>query len=133
MQRVATRMLQRLRGSQHANEFRLGILASGGGQAGVFGAGVVCALKFLGITSDMFNVATGISAGACNLLYYCAGNPEEGSTIYWENNCENGFIRLWRFWRPVNIRYLENVMRYVKPPISQNLSLKAQNFFCRDY
>jgi predicted patatin/cPLA2 family phospholipase len=74
------------------------ILGLGGGLKGPYGAGQVLALNRLGLNKK-FDVAVGISAGACDLAYMLAGdekddyrNTFEGASIYNEECCDTEFL-----------------------------------------
>lgn len=90
----------------------VGVLSAGGAQMGAFSAGVLEYMIDLGLY-DKMDVAVGISASAPNIAHFLTKNKSAVAT-YWEDNI-NGLINLWRFWRVIDISYLENALRHSKP------------------
>lgn len=87
-------VIERFRGTMPVEEGRkLGILALGGGQAGVISAGVCVGMYSTG-AFDRADVLVGVSAGLAAVSYVETGQGEVGASIYWEDNIEGRFVKL---------------------------------------
>ena len=73
---------------------KIGLVVEGGGMRGVISAGTLGALLEEGFY-DCFDAAYGSSAGAMNLTYYLAKQPE-GIRAYEEDLCDGAFLDLKR-------------------------------------
>ncbi len=90
------------------------LIFSGGAMLGIFGAGVGVALNYLGLT-NAFDVVVGVSAGAANAAYFLADQCKFGLTIYLEELTRKEFYNPWRVWKMVNVDYVGEVLRDIKP------------------
>lgn len=97
------------------------LVICGGLMRGVYGGAAVTVLNEKGYT-EVFDDVIGISTGSPAAVYFLAGNPRVGNSIYYEECCSGQFLlaakfRNWVFhpiktWRdPMDIKYLENVFR----------------------
>jgi predicted patatin/cPLA2 family phospholipase len=109
-------------------ECRTAIVACGGGIRGAFGAGVMIGLKKLGL-SEVFDFNVGVSAGAANLAYLLSGQPELGTTIYYEEMVTRQFINPWRLWRIADIDYVERVLRDSRKKLDEEAVRRARGAF----
>jgi len=73
---------------------KIGLVVEGGGMRGVISAGACGALLESGY-AECFDAAYGSSAGAMNLTYYLANQPE-GIRAYEEDLCDGAFLDLSR-------------------------------------
>lgn len=91
------------------------IVCSGGGMKSAHGGGFLYALaKQLGITTP--DVMIGSSGNAGNVLYFSAGQYEEGKRIWTEHLSTPQFISILRFWRVMDINYMvDTVCRNQEP------------------
>jgi predicted patatin/cPLA2 family phospholipase len=67
------------------------LLVLSGGQKGAYSGGGVCALTELGLV-DAFKTAVGVSTGAPGICYFLAGQARVGTSFYYEENTDGGFI-----------------------------------------
>lgn len=97
------------------------LFIAGGVMRGVYGGGAVTALHELGYT-NVFDHVIGVSTGAPTAAYFLGGNPRKGTSIYYEECCNEHFLQaLWRSnWlrkarktiaEPISISYLDKVFR----------------------
>ena len=77
-----------------ADGLKIGLVVEGGGMRGVISAGACGALLESGY-AECFDAAYGSSAGAMNLTYYLANQPE-GIRAYEEDLCDGAFLDLSR-------------------------------------
>jgi len=96
------------------SDLKTALILQGGGMRGVFGAGVCCALEELGYTEG-FDEIYGVSAGALNGAYFLSGQAAYGTTIYYQDINNRGFINFFRFRKIVDIDFLMNIIVKVKP------------------
>lgn len=85
------------------------LLLPGGGQAGVFEAGVVVALEKLGL-NDAFDYVVGVSIGAATGMYFMSKDAALGTTCFSEN-AKNKMIDLFRTWKILDLRIAEKYIR----------------------
>ncbi len=95
-------------------EIRTALVITGGGMRGVFSGGVVTALQELGM-KDAFDHVVGVSAGAVSAAYLLAGETKLGTSIYYENLTGRRFINWLRLGNVLDISFLMNIFRNVKP------------------
>lgn len=112
--------------TDRTDKLKVGILCAGGGQAGVFSAGVLYHMIDLGL-SDSFDVAVGISAGAPNLANFLL-KEKSAITIYWEENLES-FINPWRFWKVVDLDRFEYLLRRKRKLDVQGIKNSPTSFY----
>jgi len=75
-----------------ADDFKVGLAIEGGGMRGVLSAGMVAALKYLGL-QDAIDVVYGSSAGSIIGAYFVSGQgPLYGASIYYDSICSDRFI-----------------------------------------
>jgi predicted patatin/cPLA2 family phospholipase len=93
---------------------RTAVIASGGGMAGIFAAGVLYGLEQSDF-SDVFDVAVGVSSGAASLAYFITRQAVTGRSIYTEDLAGNKFIKFQKGMPAVDVDYLEDIFRTKKP------------------
>lgn len=129
---LATRLLQKrelLRGDDPAHEkIKTALFIDGGGMRGVYGGGVVVALEKLGLT-DAFDYVIGVSAGAANCAYFLSGQAELGNTLYYEDLAGKRFINLARWNKILDIDYLDEAFRRIKPLDYEKIRRSRSQFF----
>ncbi len=95
-------------------QIRPAIYFEGGGMRGIFGIGVAMGLEQAGLTNT-FDAIVGGSAGACNAMYFAAGQSELASTVYLDDLTGVRFISWKRFSKIMDIDYLaDEVFRHTK-------------------
>ena len=85
----------------------------GGAQRGVYGGGCVSALREAGL-GDVFDTVIGVSTGAPTAAYFLSGQPETGTSIYYEECVERPFFSITRgvVGEPIaDVPYLTQVFR----------------------
>ncbi len=96
----------------------IALVVEGGGMRGVAAGGMVSALEDLAMT-DCFDSIHGSSAGAAAAAYFCCGQANAGTRIYYEDLIDERFIsrkRLMKLKDIMDISYLvDYVMQFVKP------------------
>lgn len=92
------------------SKLKVGMICTGGAQAGVFSAGLLCHMIDLGM-NDKLDVVVGISASAPNLAHFLTKDGRSAIANYWEENLD-GFIKPWRLWKIVDLDKLEHSMHY---------------------
>jgi predicted patatin/cPLA2 family phospholipase len=94
------------------------LAVEGGGMRGVASGGMVSALEDLGLT-ECFDSIHGSSAGAAAAAYFCCGEANSGTRIYYEDLTDKRFIDMLRLFRGLPIMdtsYLvDYVMQHIKP------------------
>ncbi|HEY1835385.1 MAG TPA: patatin-like phospholipase family protein [Candidatus Saccharimonadales bacterium] len=93
---------------------RTALIIGGGGMRGVYSTGITAALEAFGF-GDVFDDAIGISAGACAVAYFLAGQAAVGPSVYYEDLPNKQFINVLRPKNIMDIGFLEHVFREVKP------------------
>lgn len=94
---------------------KLGLVIEGGGMRGVYSAGCLLALEFLGL-KDVFDEVYATSAGGINASYFLSGQGKLGITIYFEDINNTRFINPLRFYKIVDVDYAyDHVVSRVKP------------------
>jgi len=126
------------------------VYIGGGGMAGVYGAGVLKGINDLGLGKMIETIYAG-SAGALDAAYFLSGQHDLGSSIYWEDLCDNFIFPLHvflgtydlfinRFVRPlkdtevrsvINIDYLLSIMSNIKPLNLETLATNKINLFVK--
>lgn len=109
---------------------KIALVLFGGAMAGIRGAGSMIALKQLGLTHAFDEIYTS-SAGFCNASYLLSGNPEEGTSIYYENLCGSQFINYFKPWRVVNIDHMINCVKSLKPLEIKSILASKTKLFAR--
>ncbi len=100
----------------------------GGGMRGVFGAGVVMGLKTAGLM-EAFDDVVAVSAGVADCAYLLSGQPEFGTTIYFEDLASRKFINPFRTVEFMDIDYLANVFRRIKPLNQEKIRSSRSTFY----
>ncbi len=109
------------------------LIAEGGGQKGIFTAGVLDA--FLAQKFTPFNLKVGVSAGAQNLAAYCARAQQYAQTAISELTTEQQFFRPARFFTGGNVIDLDWYFHQVEHngkvrfPTEPRLLTPDTNFF----
>lgn len=80
-----------------SERMRTALVVEGGGMRGIFSAGVLDAFADVGF--DPFDLYVGVSAGACNLSSFVAGQRGRNRRIYTRLMVRPEFMRLGRFLR----------------------------------
>lgn len=97
----------------HHRSIRPLLLILSGTMRGVYGGGQVIALKQWGLT-NVFDVVVAVSTGAPTAAYFLAGQPEIGTTIYFNECTTQEFISFRRGFRGgfiADVDYLASVFR----------------------
>ncbi len=89
---------------------RVGILAGGGGMAGIYSAGFLAGMAERGITEDRFDFAAGVSVGGIDLALYI-GNRIEVAIHLYRALCNTRFMNLFRLNKMVDIFYAMQELR----------------------
>ena len=109
------------------SNLKTALVLQGGGMRGVFGAGVCIALEELGYTNG-FDELYGVSAGALNGAYFLSGQASYGTTIYYQDINNKHFINFLRFKRIVDIDFVMNIIKKIKP-LNINRLLSSPTIF----
>lgn len=129
---LAIRLLQKRelleRGDPAYTSIKTALFIDGGGMRGVYGGGVVIALEKLGLT-DVFDYVVGVSAGAANCAYFLSGQAELGNSLYYKELAHKRFINPIRFWRILDIDYLDEAFRHIKALDSEKIKSSRSRFF----
>ncbi len=115
-------------GNPEQQEIKTALIVGGGGMRGVFSGGVVIALDELGLR-EVFDSAIGISAGAAAIAYLLAGEPKLGTSIYPENLSNSNFVNPFRVRNILDIAYLGEIFRNVKPLNQSSVRASRTNFY----
>ncbi len=89
---------------------RIALILPGGGQRGVREGALVSALEKFDMR-NVFSDVIGISTGAPVGYYFLGGDAVRGTTIYTDNNVENDFVDMKRFYNVMGLKRLEQVFR----------------------
>jgi predicted patatin/cPLA2 family phospholipase len=115
---LATRLLRKrdllLRDDPAHEEIKTALVIGGGGMRGVYGGGAVIALHQLGLT-NAFDYLVGVSAGAADCAYFLSGQPEVGTSLYYEEFASKRFVNLLRPSKIMDLEYLADQVRNGKP------------------
>jgi len=125
---LAARAQSNSRPGRRQDPYKVGLVVQGGGMRGVVSGGGLTALLDLGMR-DLFDATYGSSAGAMNLTYFLAGQPE-GARAYVDDLASGAFLDLRRLSPSKKIQWrneppprpaldlsvlLDDVMGIVKP------------------
>lgn len=94
----------------HLPSRRVALILPGGGQRGVREGALVSALEKFDMR-NVFSDVVGISTGAPVGYYFLGGEAVRGTTIYTDDNVENGFVELKRIYNVMGLKRLEKVFR----------------------
>lgn len=112
------KMLLRAGDDRHRRH-KTALIINGGFMWSAYSGGVAIGLEELGMF-DVFDYVIGLSSGAASGAYFLAKQSRLGSSIYYEDLVGNKFINFLRFFKILNLDYLEQIFREKK-------SLKTQN------
>jgi predicted patatin/cPLA2 family phospholipase len=103
---------------------RPALIVHGGGMRGVYSTGVTAKFEDLGL-SDTFDNAIGVSAGACAVAYFLSRQASRGPSVYYDDLTNKDFINPFRLRGIMDIGYLENIFKNVKP-LDQDVVRKSR-------
>ena len=112
LQNIRIRCEERKEGRR--SSLKTALVLQGGAMRGVYSAGVCCALQEIGYTEG-FDEVYGVSGGALNGAYFLSGQAAYGATVYYQNINNREFINFLRTKKIVDIDFLIDITRNVKP------------------
>jgi predicted patatin/cPLA2 family phospholipase len=108
---------------------KLALVIEGGGMRGIYSAGSLVGLEFLGM-HDVFDHVYGTSAGAINAAYYLAGQGHFGITIYYQDISGFKFVNPLRLTKIADIDYVyDEVIPRLKPLDVGRVMASQSKFF----
>lgn len=108
---------------------KLALVLEGGGMRGVYSAGSLVGLEFLGVR-DVFDHVYGTSAGAINAAYYLADQGSFGITIYYQDITGFKFVNPLRLTKIADIDYVyDEVIPNRKPLRVERVLASKSRFF----
>ncbi|HEX4959886.1 MAG TPA: patatin-like phospholipase family protein [Thermoanaerobaculia bacterium] len=120
---------RRLRaGEPIADGRKLALVVEGGGMRGIYSAGSLVGLEFLGMR-DVFDDVYGTSAGAINAAYYLAGQGSFGITIYYQDLEGFKFVNRLRLTKMADIDFLYDEVIPKRKPLDVERVLASRSRF----
>lgn len=107
---------------------KIALVLFGGAMTGIRGAGSMIALKELGL-DNAFDEIYCSSAGFCNASYLLSGNPEEGTSLYYEELSGHKFINLRKVWDLADVDYVIRCVKKAKPLNVKNILAHPTKLF----
>jgi hypothetical protein len=107
---------------------KIALVLFGGAMAGVRGGGFMIALNELGF-DNAFDEIYSSSAGFCNASYLLSGNPQEGTSLYYEEFKDHNFIDLRKVWNIADIDYVVRCTKKSKPLNVKNVLAHPTKLF----
>src|SRR5262245_29844400 len=97
---------------------KLALIVEGGAMRGDYTAGAVFALACLN-GADVFDVVYAASSGAVNSSYFLSGQARLAVGTYYEDLCGPEFINHFRFWKMVDIDFVEKEVFPHRKPLDE--------------
>ncbi|HEX4959885.1 MAG TPA: patatin-like phospholipase family protein [Thermoanaerobaculia bacterium] len=115
-------------GESIADGRKLALVVEGGGMRGIYSAGSVVGLEFLGVR-DVFDHVYGTSAGAINAAYYLAGQGSLGITIYYQDIDGFKFVNPLRLTKIADIDFVYDEVIPKRKPLDVERVLASRSRF----
>ena len=115
---IGDRRQRKLRGEPLDDGHKLALIVEGGAMRGVYTAGTLFALAWWDC-ADIFDVAYGVSAGAVNTAYFLSGQARLAVGTYYEDLCGPEFINPRRFWKMVDVDFVEREVFTQRKPLDE--------------
>jgi predicted patatin/cPLA2 family phospholipase len=104
------------------------LVIEGGAMRGVYSAGGVVALAWLGL-SEAFDEVYATSAGVMNASYFLSNQPFIGITVYYDSCTSRLFMNPLRFWKVLDIDYLFDQVVPTDKPLDVEKVLRSRSKF----